>query len=127
MQVQAGITFLYYRDLAAAAAFYQDILGLRLARDQGWCKILAMGPSSYVGLVDETRGSLRAAAAKPVMLTFVVAGEGQVDEWHRRLAAARVCGLTTPKLSTEIGVYGFFATDPEGYRLEVQAFSEPLR
>lgn len=126
MEPVAGITFFYYSDLAVAAAFYRDVLGLRLARDQGWCKILALAPSAYVGLVDETRGSLRVAADKPVMLTLVVE-EGEVDAWHRRMAAAKVDGLTAPKLSEEIGVYGFFATDPEGYRLEVQSFREPLR
>jgi len=121
----AAITFFYYRDLAAAQGFYQDVLGLPLARDQGWAKILRLSPSAYVGLVDETRGSLRAAASKPVMLTLVV-GEDQVDAWHARLAAAKVEGLTEPKLHEETGVYGFFARDPEGYWLEVQSFREPL-
>jgi lactoylglutathione lyase len=121
--IEAGITFLYYRDLAAAHAFYRDVLGLRLARDQGWCKIMALTPSAYVGLVDETRGSLRATADKPVMLTLVVAN---VDAWHARLAAAGVAGLTQPKLHEDIGIYGFFASDPEGYHLEIQSFLRPL-
>ncbi|MDP2871475.1 MAG: VOC family protein [Bacillota bacterium] len=125
MTIKAGITFFYYRDLAAAHAFYRDVMGLRLVRDQGWAKILALSPSAYVGLVDETRGSLRAAADKPVMLTFVVEDD-QVDVWHARLAAAGVAGLIAPKLHEGIGVYGFLATDPEGYRLEVQSFREPL-
>ena len=33
------ITFLDTRDLARTADFYERILGLRLARDQGTCRI----------------------------------------------------------------------------------------
>lgn len=113
------ITFLYYKDLAQAESFYRNVLGLELARDQGWCKILAIGPAGYVGLVDETRGSLKAAADKPVLLTLVV---DDVDAWHAHLAEMGVGGLTAPKLHREIGVYGFFAEDPSGYKLEFQRF-----
>ena len=31
---ELAITFLYYRDLPAAMAFYEDVLGLRLTIDQ---------------------------------------------------------------------------------------------
>ncbi len=119
MKIEYPITFLYYRDLAAAISFYQQTIGLPLAVDQGWCKIFAVGPAGYVGLVDETRGSLRAAADKPVLLTFVV---DDVDAWHAHLAAAGVRSLTEPRVHEDIGVHGFFAEDPGGYRLEFQRF-----
>ena len=34
-----AITFQYYRNLPIAMAFYENILGLKLAIDQGWSKI----------------------------------------------------------------------------------------
>ena len=49
------ITLLYTRDLPASARFYEDILGLRLARDQGFCRIYALIESSYVGLIEIQR------------------------------------------------------------------------
>jgi predicted enzyme related to lactoylglutathione lyase len=119
MKPSYPITFLYYRDLGRAVAFYRDVLQLELARDQGWCKIFAIGSGGCVGLVDETRGSLRAASDKPVLLGFVVE---DVDAWHRHLSEAGVEGLTAPTLHHGIGVYGFFAKDPEGYKLEFQRF-----
>ena len=119
MKIDYPITFLYYRDLAAVVPFYQEILGLPLAVDQGWAKIFAIGPAAYVGLVDETHGSLRATPDKAVLLTFVVE---DVDGWHARLAGAGVPNLTAPKLHEQIGVYGFFAEDPGGYKLEFQRF-----
>jgi len=37
--IDQQITFLYTRDLATTAQFYEEILGLRLALDQGDCRI----------------------------------------------------------------------------------------
>ncbi len=119
MEILYPITFLYYRDLERAIPFYRDILGLPLAIDQGWCKIYSLSPRAMVGLVDEKRGSLNASDDKAVVLSLVVE---DVDAWHRHLSAAGVADLTAPKLSREIGVYGFFCHDPEGYKIEVQAF-----
>ncbi len=45
------ITFLDTRDLARTADFYERILGLRLARDQGSCRIyhaLVRDPNGYL-------------------------------------------------------------------------------
>lgn len=53
---RASILWLYYRDLAGAERFHRDTLGLAPVVDQGWAKILALGPASYLGLVDGARG-----------------------------------------------------------------------
>ena len=119
MLIEYPITFLYYKDLEEVIPFYRDVLGLALARDQGWCNIFAVGPAAYVGLVDESRGSLKATDDKAVLFTLVV---DDVDEWHRHLAASGVKVFGPPKLHQEIGVYGFFAEDPAGYKIEVQKF-----
>ena len=37
-QPSLAISFLYYRDLARAEAFYRDVLGFELVIDQGWAK-----------------------------------------------------------------------------------------
>lgn len=121
MKIDYPITFLYYRDLERVIPFYRDLLGLRLARDQGWCKIFAITPEAYVGLVDEQMGSLAAADEKGVLLTFVV---DDVDGWHEHLLNSdfEVKSLTAPTMNEDIGVYGFFFEDPEGYMIEIQQF-----
>ena len=119
MQVTSSIVFLYYRDLTAALEFYRDVLGLELEIDQGWCKILKIVPNASVGLVDETQGSLKTAEEKPVMLTLVV---DDVDGWYTKVKDAGAEIVNPPRLMEEIGVYGFFLKDPEGYTLEIQKF-----
>jgi predicted enzyme related to lactoylglutathione lyase len=112
-----GITFFYYRDLGAAMRFYEDVLGLPLAIDQGWSKIYRIAEGAHVGLVDETRGMNRASEIKPVQLCIRVK---DVDAWHAWAAASAVPGLTDIKTSDELGIRVFVMYDPEGYQIEIQ-------
>ena len=50
--VQANIVFLYYKDVPAAQRFYEDVIGLTLAVDQGFSTIYQVSPTSFIGLVD---------------------------------------------------------------------------
>lgn len=119
MSIEYPIFFFYYEDLERALNFYRGVLGLELAIDQGWCKILKINDSAYLGLVDEKKGSLRAVKEKGALLTLVVE---DVDAWHEKLQEKGVPGLTPTFLNAEIGVYGFFFLDPEGYKIEIQKF-----
>lgn len=113
-----AITFLYYRDLPRAMAFYESVLGFTLAIDQGWSKIYRIAEGAHVGLVDETRGMHRASDPKPVQLCIRVA---DVDAWHGWVASRGVSGLTEPRDSTALGIRAFVFDDPEGYQIEVQS------
>ena len=42
------ITFYGTKDIEATTAFYQDLLGLRLASDQGKCRIFEVAPLSLI-------------------------------------------------------------------------------
>jgi catechol 2,3-dioxygenase-like lactoylglutathione lyase family enzyme len=119
MNIEYPIFFFYYKDLEKALDFYRDVLELELAIDQVWCKILKIHEKAYLGLVDEKKGSLRAVPEKGALLTLVVE---DVDAWHRKLLEKNVPGLTPTFLNEEIGVYGFFFLDPEGYKIEIQKF-----
>ena len=112
-----AITFLYYRDLPTAMAFYEDILGFELAIDQGWSKIYRIDGQAHVGLVDEARGMQNWAEDKTVQICLRVA---DVDAWHAWAAANDVSGLTEPRDSAELGIRAFVMNDPEGYQIEVQ-------
>lgn len=122
MQRPAGeavfaITFFYYRDLPAAMRFYEEVLGLPLAIDQGWCKIYRLCPGAHVGLVDEARGMHRAHPVKPVQLCLRVT---DVDGWYRYAQAQGLAGLSELFHNDALGIRAFVFDDPEGHQIEVQ-------
>jgi lactoylglutathione lyase len=119
---QMAITFFYYRDLPAAMRFYEDVLGLPLAIDQGWCKIYRICPGAHVGLVDEARGMNKWAAVKPVQLCIRVP---DVDGWYGYARAAGLAKLSDLFVNDELGIRAFVFRDPEGYQIEIQSATRP--
>ena len=115
---ELAITFLYYRDLAKAMRFYEDILGLPLAIDQGWCKIYRICPGAHVGLVDETRGMNSWQPVKTVQLCIRVA---DVDAWYAYAQEEQLDDLSDLFINDEIGIRAFVCNDPEGYQIEIQS------
>jgi lactoylglutathione lyase len=115
---QLAITFFYYRDLPRAMRFYEDILGLPLAIDQGWCKIYRICDGAHVGLVDETRGMHKWAEVKPVQLCIRVA---QVDDWYAYAQDKSLNNLSRLFVNEALGIRAFVFTDPEGYQIEMQS------
>jgi predicted enzyme related to lactoylglutathione lyase len=122
--VSANITFLYYRNLARAAQFYEEIMGLTLAVDQGTCRIYEITRGSYIGLVDGEHGTHKPSRDKPVILSFV---SDDVDGWHEHLVQHGITIFRPLKTHDSIGVRGFMALDPEGYTLEFETFTDQPR
>ncbi|MDG1456373.1 MAG: VOC family protein [Pseudoprimorskyibacter sp.] len=114
---QLAITFFYYRDLAAAMAFYEDVMGLTLTIDQDWCKIYEICPGAHVGLVDEAKGMNKWAAVKPVQLCIRVA---DVDAWFAFAKDRAFANLSDLFANDALGIRAFVFTDPEGYQNEIQ-------
>ena len=117
-----AITFFYYRDLPAAMQFYEDILGLPLAIDQGWCKIYEICAGAHVGLVDEAKGMNKWQAVKPVQLCIRVP---DVDAWYANAKEEQLDGLSDLFIADEIGIRAFVFNDPEGYQIEIQTATRP--
>jgi len=117
-----AITFFYYRDLPAAMRFYEDILGLSLAIDQGWCKIYQICPGAHVGLVDEAKGMNKWQAAKPVQLCIRVP---DVDAWYAYANEVELNGLSELFINDQLGIRAFVFNDPEGYQIEIQTATRP--
>ncbi len=111
------ITFLYFKDMPRIIQFYEDVMGFKLAIDQGWSRIYRVSDSGYVGLVDETRGHHRASPTKPVQICMRVP---DVDLWYRYLAARGVDMLREPRENQELKIKAFVLQDPEGYTIEIQ-------
>lgn len=113
-----AITFFYYRDLPRAMRFYEDILGLPLAIDQGWCKIYRIAAGAHVGLVDESRGMNKWLPDKCVQLCIRVP---DVDAWYAYAQEEALDGLSDLFVNDQIGIRAFVFNDPEGYQIEIQS------
>jgi catechol 2,3-dioxygenase-like lactoylglutathione lyase family enzyme len=113
-----AITFLYYRDLPRAFAFYRDVMGFPLAIDQGdLAKIVRIAPNAHLGLVDEAKGMNNWQAEKCVQVCVRVE---DVDAWYAYLSEAKVDGLSRMFENQKIGIRAFVFRDPEGYQVEIQ-------
>lgn len=115
---QLAITFFYYRDLPAAMGFYEDVLGLEMAIDQGWCKIYEICPGAHVGLVDETKGMNKWTPDKPVQLCIRVPS---VDDWYAFAKTRKLDSLSALFENDALGIRAFVFRDPEGYQIEIQS------
>ena len=113
--IDSQVTFLYYKDLNSAEEFYGKALGLRKTFDQGWVRIFQISSTSYVGLVDETRGSHKSSESKPVMLSIVTS---DVDRWYEVLSAKGIKIISKLSDSGSVPVRAFLIEDPEGYTVE---------
>lgn len=117
--VEQQITFLFTHDLEATARFYEDILGLPLALDQGDCRIYRTAGSAYLGFCQRAPQTPQAAG---ILLTLVTA---QVDEWYHSLCARGVVFDKPPALNPRYNIYHCFLRDPNGYVIEIQRFLDP--
>lgn len=117
--VTQQVTFIYTRDLAASARFYQGVLGLPLVLDQGGCQIYRVGRDAFVGIC--TRAGV-AVQPENVILTLVSA---DVDGWHAYLVEQGVAVEKPPTYNPTYHIYHLFVRDPDGYLVEIQTFLDP--
>ena len=115
------ITFLDTRDLARTADFYERILGLRLARDQGACRIYHVSGDAYLGFCQRSD-----APEEPRGVVFTLVTD-RVDEWCTHLRAQGVEFVKEPADNPPYRIYNAFVRDPNGYVIEIQRFWEPLK
>lgn len=113
------ITFLPAADLAEVDRFYGGVLGLELALDQGTCRIYRVAGGAYVGFCE---GGNPLAQPGAVILTLVTE---DVAGWFERLEARGAPTDGAPRVNPRFQIEHFFATDPNGYRVEVQRFLDP--
>ena len=116
--IQSTITFLKTRDLEATSAFYTQVMGFRLALDQGTCRIFAIRPGAFIGFcqTDATTGS------PEVIFTLVFE---DVDAACEALERAGAVIETRPRVNPRYQIYQCFLRDPNGYLIEIQRFLDP--
>lgn len=122
LESTGAITFFYYRDLAAAAEFYEETLGLELVDDQAWARIYRIHGTAYFGIVAGERAFHQPRKENAVLLTLVVR---DVDAWHAMLVDRGVRILREIETHEDIQVRCFFVEDPGGYAVEIQTFLQP--
>jgi catechol 2,3-dioxygenase-like lactoylglutathione lyase family enzyme len=123
--VTQHITFLDTDDLGRTADFYERVLGLRLARDQGACRIYHVCHGAYLGFCQRTDRSAVAprGAAAVTVLTLIT---DDVDGWFRRVEGLGAEVVKAPADNPPYRIYNAFVRDPNGYLVEIQRFWEPL-
>lgn len=117
LPIDSQITFLYTEDLAKSTPFYEDVLGLQLAVDQGSCRIYhIVGSQAYVGLCE------RAEPRTKDGLIFTLVTQ-DVDGWYNHIISKGIECEDAPKMNETYGIYHFFVRDPSGYLIEIQRFA----
>jgi len=112
---------MYVRDLHISAAFYENLLGLPLALDQGSCRIYRVAGNAFLGICQQ-RDAVAPSPSGALILTLVT---HDVDGWHRYLAERGVVVEKPPQYNPVYNIYHCFLRDPDGYLVEIQRFLDP--
>ena len=116
--VDQQITFVYTANLEESAQFYEDVMGLTLARDQTACRIYHITGSSYVGICQRDDAH-PIHDRRDIILTLVTS---DVDGWYDVLRSRGATIEKTPSTNPKFNIYHFFLRDPNGYLIEIQRF-----
>ncbi len=112
-------TFLYTRDLSATARFYEEVMDLPLALDQGDCRIYRVGRDAFLGFCERADAPVQPAG---IILTIVTK---EVDDWYQHLSDQGVEFESEPTLNPRYDIYHCTLRDPNGYLIEIQRFEDP--
>jgi catechol 2,3-dioxygenase-like lactoylglutathione lyase family enzyme len=116
--IDAQITFLPCSDLPASRRFYGDVLGLRLAVDQGSCLIFAVTDDAFLGVCEH----LEPVDGRSVIVTLV---SDDVDAWCESIVERGGVIASGPEHNDRFGIYHAFIHDPDGHHVEIQRFDDP--
>jgi len=123
---EQSIIWLYTADLAGLerlARFYGEVIGLPFVMDQqvagGHTRIYRASPTQFIGLCAIPNRSL---GTKGMIFTFLVR---DVQRAHAALKARGVPFESAPDMTPGKLIHSCFFHDPEGYKLELQEFSDP--
>ena len=114
--IAGGVPFFYYTDLSAAANWYENKLGLKRVTNEDWVVIFELTPSSFLGLVNATGGSLRPTENKAALLSIETA---ELEAWYEKLKDVEGINMIHGIRDGADGmIQEFRMTDPGGYIVE---------
>ena len=112
----SGIIFLKTKDLVKIKKFYVNEIGMEVWLEQKDIALLKHG--------NLILGMHRSGETDRFGLTtFFYRSREEVDEIYRKMKDRAV---SEPKVTEQYRIYNFFAEDPEGRKLEFQAFLHPV-
>jgi len=117
-----ALTFFCTRDLARMERFYSGTLGLKVAMRTPTAILWRVNDGAFFGV---TAGPGREPKAGAALLDLTVGSAAEVHEWHRRITADGWKTDGPPRPMAAEGMTGFFATDPDGYLVEILHFNDP--
>jgi catechol 2,3-dioxygenase-like lactoylglutathione lyase family enzyme len=117
-----AVTWLYYKDMLEAEAFYEEKIGLRLIVDQGWAKVYQVSETGYIGLVDERHGMHNFTEQKGTSVSFLVK---DLEGWYGYVSTQDPFPLERELYTGKEDRYkAFVGIDPGKYFLEFDQFLE---
>ena len=119
-KIESQITFFYTDNLKQTSEFYEQIIELPMALDQGSCRIYRVCKNSYVGFCSKLDGGQ--VIKNDVIFTLVTP---DVDGWYQYLQKKGVVFEKPPQVNPKFGIYHTFLRDPNGYLIEIQRFEDP--
>jgi catechol 2,3-dioxygenase-like lactoylglutathione lyase family enzyme len=113
---QGLISFYSTYDLDKTSEFYEGILGLKLYKDQGKCKIFSVPGGGAIGFCSHMHIT---AEDKSPIITLLTSN---VDYVYQQFLEKGYRVTQEPVLNKEFKIYHFFVHDPSGYCVEIQKF-----
>ncbi|MEM7737273.1 MAG: VOC family protein [Deinococcota bacterium] len=122
------IAFYPCQDLAATRDFYTRDLGLTLVREQETCLIFRVAAAGYVGFCQLEAVLVKVEPTElPSHNAFIITLlSDDVEAVYKRCLELNIETEGAPRHNSKYNIEHFFAQDPDGYRIEIQRFLEPL-
>lgn len=114
----AFVTFCPTADLDRAARFYEGLLGLPLALDQGACRIYRVSRDGYLGFCQK-------ADAEPMEGLIITLVSEDVEAAFERLVESGVKMEKPLRHNPAFNITHCFFRDPDGRLVELQRFDDP--
>lgn len=116
MKWTGNIAFFGTDDLEKTDDFYSQLLGFKLYKDQGKCKIYKVPGGGMIGFCSHM--DIVTAEKSPIITLLTE----EVDQVYDKLTKAGVELEGRPVKNEKFEIYQFFGKDPNGYTIEVQKF-----
>ena len=122
LKLTSTISFLYYQDMESAKQFFGETLGLEIAYNPGWSCVFRLRDKAYIGCVDSSAGSIAVVEKGGFLISLTVSN---LHACYERIQNAfGVSELSEIKKVKGIPLESFFFTGPEGYKFEIQQFTD---
>ncbi|MBT7953242.1 MAG: hypothetical protein HN764_16560, partial [Gammaproteobacteria bacterium] len=113
--ITANNFMFYHENLEAAAAFYEDVLGLYKVLDYGTAVMFQIADTSYITLVRGSQLKHNLSGEHPVTVSLVT---DELDEWYAYLSGQGVQMKHENMKDGNSPEHSFIALDPADYYLQ---------